>query len=78
MQEVRIPKFGMSTVEVDVTIVHISVGQVIAIGDPLIDVETEKVVVTLESEVAGLVTEVHVLPEETYEVGDLVCLVEPS
>lgn len=73
MQEVRIPKYGMSTVEVDVTTVHIAIGQSVAIGDPLIDVETDKIVSTLESDFAGIVSEISVVSDTTYEVGDLVC-----
>ena len=78
MQEVRIPKYGMSTVEVDVTTVHVVVGQSVAIGDPLIDVETDKIVSTLESEFAGIVSEISVLPDTTYEVGDLVCRISAA
>lgn len=78
MQEVRIPKYGMSTVEVDVTTVHITLGQTVAIGDPLIDLETDKIVTTLESEIAGVVRVISVVPDTTYEVGDVVCLIEDA
>ncbi len=78
MQEIRIPKYGMSTVEVDVTAVHVVVGQSVAMGDPLIDVETDKIVSTLESEFAGVVSEISVVPDATYEVGDLVCRISAT
>jgi 2-oxoglutarate dehydrogenase E2 component (dihydrolipoamide succinyltransferase) len=74
--EVRFPKYGMSTVEVDVSAIHIEVGQVIAVGDPLIDVETDKVETTLESELAGVVTSIAVELGRTYEVGDVVCVID--
>ncbi len=76
MTEVRIPKYGMSTVEVDVSAIHVEVGQVVAVGDPLIDVETDKVESTLESECAGVVTSIAVQLGVTYEVGDIVCVIE--
>ena len=76
MEEVRIPKFGMSTVDVDVIAIHISVGQAIAVGDPLVDVDTDKVTSTIESEVAGVVVEIAVEADATYQVGDLICRVQ--
>jgi 2-oxoglutarate dehydrogenase E2 component (dihydrolipoamide succinyltransferase) len=76
VEEVRIPKFGMSTVDVDVTQIHITVGQAIAVGDPIVDVDTDKVSSTIESEVAGIVVEIAVEVDVTYQVGDLVCRVE--
>ena len=76
MEEVRIPKFGMSTVDVDVTQIYIAVGQAIAVGDPIVDVDTDKVTSTIESEVAGVVVEIAVELDATYQVGDLVCRVQ--
>lgn len=76
MEEVRIPKFGMSTVDVDVTAIHISVGQAIAVGDPIVDVDTDKVTSTIESEIAGVVVEIAVESDATYQVGDLICRVQ--
>ncbi len=76
MEEVRIPKFGMSTVEVDVTAVHVSVGQTIGVGDPIVDVDTDKVTSTIESEIAGVIIEIAVEVDETYQVGDLICRVQ--
>lgn len=76
MEEIRIPKFGMSTVEVDVTAIHVAVGQEIGLGDPIVDVDTDKVTSTIESEVAGVIIEVAVEVDETYQVGDLICRVQ--
>ncbi len=76
MVEIRFPKFGMSTVDVDVTAIHVSVGQSIGIGDPIIDVDTDKVSTTVESEVVGVVVEIAVEVDATYQVGDLICRLE--
>jgi pyruvate/2-oxoglutarate dehydrogenase complex dihydrolipoamide acyltransferase (E2) component len=76
VEEIRIPKFGMSTVDVDVTQIHITVGQAIAVGDPIVDVDTDKVTSTIESEIAGVIIEIAVEVDETYQVGDLICRVQ--
>jgi pyruvate/2-oxoglutarate dehydrogenase complex dihydrolipoamide acyltransferase (E2) component len=73
LDEIRIAKLGMSTVDVDVVSVLIEVGQLLAVGDPLCEVETEKAQVTLEADRAGTVTEVLVKQGETYVVGDIIC-----
>lgn len=74
MHEIRIPKYGMSTVEVDVTDLYITVGQTLAVGDAIAEVDTEKVTSTLEADAAGVVTEIRVAAGETYTVGDIVCI----
>lgn len=76
MIEIRIPKMGTSTVEVDVTKVMVQPGQRVAIGDPLVVLESEKVTVELEAEWAGTITEVHVDQGGTYKVGDRVCTLD--
>lgn len=75
MPEIRFPKFGMSTVEVEVSHVLVTVGSSVQIGDPLVEVETDKAVTTLESDVAGTVSEIRVKPGGIYAVGDIICVV---
>lgn len=76
MHEIRIPKVGMSTVEVDVTHVHVQVGQTVNVGDPIADIDTDKVTTTLEADAAGTVTSIAVTAGETYTVGDVICVLE--
>ena len=76
--EVRFPKFGMSTVEVYVSHIFVNVGDRIAVGDPLVEVETDKVTLIMDSEVSGVITEVKVVKDGEYQVGDLVCLIEDN
>jgi pyruvate/2-oxoglutarate dehydrogenase complex dihydrolipoamide acyltransferase (E2) component len=76
MQEIRFPKFGMSTVEVEVVEVHVALGERVDVGSPVVDVETDKLLTTVESEISGIVTEIRVEIGGEYEVGDVVCLVE--
>ena len=74
MHEIRIPKSGMSTVEVDITELFVEVGQSVAIGDSNADIDTEKVTMTLEADVAGTVTQILVAAGDSREVGDVVCV----
>lgn len=76
--EVRFPKFGMSTVEVYVSHIFVNVGDRVAVGDPLVEVETDKVTLIMDSEVSGVITEVKVVKDGEYQVGDIVCLIEDN
>jgi pyruvate/2-oxoglutarate dehydrogenase complex dihydrolipoamide acyltransferase (E2) component len=76
MKEVRIPKMGMSTVEVDVLHVLVRPGQRVAAGDVLAEVESEKATYEIEAEVAGTVTEVLVGEGDVKEVGDVIARIE--
>ena len=76
--EVRFPKFGLSTVEVYVSHIFVNVGDRVAVGDPLVEVETDKVTLIMDSEVSGVITEVKVVKDGEYQVGDLVCLIEDN
>ena len=74
MHEIRIPKSGMSTVEVDITEVHVTVGQTIKVGDAIAEIDTEKVTMTLEADANGTVEQVLVVEGDTRDVGDIVCI----
>lgn len=78
MHEIRIPKSGMSTVEVDITQLYIEVGQLIAAGDPIAEIDTEKVTMTLEADAGGTVTEIRVAEGDSADVGDVVCILSLS
>ena len=73
MADVKIPKMGMSTVEVDVMKWLVAAGDKVSVGMPLVEVESEKAVVEIEAEVAGTVTEIIVPEGETTEVGTVIC-----
>lgn len=74
--ELRVPKFGMSTVEVEVTQVFVTPGQALAVGDPVVEVETDKVTMVVEAEHAGTVREVRAVAGEVLEIGDVLCTIE--
>lgn len=76
MTEVRIPKAGMSTVEVEVTAVLVEVGQSVASGDGVIEVEGDKATFVVEAEADGVVAEILVAEGDERLVGDVVVRLE--
>ena len=76
MADIRIPKMGMSSVEVDVVKWEVRVGDIVEVGQPLVVVESEKVEMTIDAEIRGVVREIRVMEGETVEVGTVICRVE--
>lgn len=74
--DVRIPKLDMTTVEVEISGVHIADGQRIAKGDPLITIEGDKASFELEAEASGTVRDLAVRKGEIKAVGELICRIE--
>jgi len=74
--EVRVPKMGMSTIDVDVTRVFVATGDVVSAGDPLVEIEGDKVSFVVEAECSGTVTAISVEEGATYEVGQVICTIE--
>jgi len=72
MTEVRIPKMGMSTVEVDIGEVLVSVGDVVHPETTIVEVESEKVTFSIEAGVEGIVAEILVAPGDIRNVGDVI------
>jgi pyruvate dehydrogenase E2 component (dihydrolipoyllysine-residue acetyltransferase) len=75
--DVQIPKMGMSTVEVDVVAVHVSVGDRVESGTIMIEIQSEKANFEVEAGAAGTVREVLVQEGDEAKVGDVVARVEP-
>ena len=76
--EVLLPQWGMGMSEGTITRWLKSVGDVVAEDEPLAEVEAEKVEVTLESPVAGTITEIVVPEGETAEVRTVVAYIETA
>jgi pyruvate dehydrogenase E2 component (dihydrolipoamide acetyltransferase) len=75
--DVRIPKGGMSTVEVDVVAVNVAPGDAVESGAVLIEVESEKATFEVECGATGIVREVLVRVGDVMNVGDVVARIEP-
>ena len=78
MIDVRVPKMGMSTVEVDIMSIHVTVGQEVAAEEPLVEIESEKVTFEVTAGCAGIVREILVREGDVCEVGDVLMRVEPG
>ena len=78
MIEVHVPKMGMSTVEVDIMTIHVTVGQDVAAEDPLVEIESEKATFEVTAGCAGIVREILVREGDICEVGHVLMRVEPS
>ena len=76
MIEVRVPKLGMSTVEVDVAAVLVAPGDRVAAGQVLVEVEGEKTTLEVEAPAAGVVADVLVAEGDECNVGDVVVRLE--
>lgn len=63
---------GMSTVEVDIGAVLVSVGDVVHPETTVVEVESEKVTFAVEAGVAGVVAEILVAPGDVRNVGDVI------
>ena len=69
MTEVRIPKMGMSTVEVDIVAVHVAPGDRVEADSIVVEVQSEKANFEVEAGAAGTVTEVLVEAGDEAKVG---------
>jgi pyruvate/2-oxoglutarate dehydrogenase complex dihydrolipoamide acyltransferase (E2) component len=76
--DVRIPKLGMSTVEVDVVAVRVAVGEVVEPSTVLVEVESEKANFEIEAGHAGIVRQLLVADGDARAVGDIVARIEPA
>ncbi len=76
--EFKLPELGENIGKVDVTGVLVSVGDTIAVDDPVLEIETEKSGFDLPSTVAGVVKEVRVSAGDKAEIGQVILVVEES
>lgn len=76
--EFKLPELGENIGKVDVTGVLVSVGDTIAVDDPVLEIETEKSGFDVPSTVAGVVKEVRVSAGDKAEVGQVILVIEES
>jgi pyruvate/2-oxoglutarate dehydrogenase complex dihydrolipoamide acyltransferase (E2) component len=76
MTDVRIPKMGMSTVEVDIVAVHVTPGDRVEPDSIVVEVQSEKANFEVEAGIAGTVKEVLVQEGDEARVGDVIVRVE--
>jgi 2-oxoglutarate dehydrogenase E2 component (dihydrolipoamide succinyltransferase) len=78
MIDVHIPKMGMSTVEVEILAVMVAVGDRVASGDSVVEVEGDKATFEVEAGADGVVAEILVAAGQECEVGDVVARIDPG
>ena len=76
MSEVLLPKWGVSMREATVVRWHRQPGDAISAGDPLADLETDKVEMTLESPHSGVLVAILVPADGSARVGAPIAIIE--
>lgn len=74
--QVLIPKMGMDTTEVQVGKWLVEIGDSVAPGTPLVELESEKAVFTVESETGASVKEILQPMGATARIGEILCTLE--
>lgn len=67
--EIRVPALGESVVEATVGQWFKEVGDAVAVDEPLVELETDKVTVEVPAPVSGVLSDITVNPGDTVEVG---------
>jgi pyruvate dehydrogenase E2 component (dihydrolipoamide acetyltransferase) len=75
---ILLPKAGMKMVEATVVAWHKSPGDRVEAGEPVVQVETDKVDLEVEAPVSGVLSRVLVGVDEDAEVGATLGLIEPG
>lgn len=78
MAEIRLPELGENIEEADVLKVLVSTGDTVAVGQPILEIETEKATLEVPSDAAGTVTSINVREGETIRVGQVLMSVETT
>jgi pyruvate/2-oxoglutarate dehydrogenase complex dihydrolipoamide acyltransferase (E2) component len=78
MKKIVIPKMGMATTEVDILTWKVKEGDHVKPGDIIVEIESEKATVTIESELNGVITKILYKDGDTVPVGEAICEVEES
>jgi len=78
MIEVRVPELGESISEVQVADWLRAEGDVVAVDDPIAEIDSDKATVELPAPAAGKLVEIKVAAGEFCKVGDLVALIDET
>lgn len=75
-REFKIPAVSEGVTKVDLAAIHVKVGDVVAKGKVVAEVETDKAAAEIEIEFGGTVTAVHAKPGDSLAVGALLLTIE--
>ncbi len=73
--DVILPKWGLTMEDGTVVAWHKSVGDTVAEGEVLAEIETEKVETDLESPCAGILARILVEEDDTVDVGTVLAVI---
>ena len=76
MADVVLPKWGVSMTEATVVHWHRAGGEQVLQGQPLVDLETDKVETTMDAPTSGRLVEIRVDVGETAAVGSVLGIIE--
>ena len=76
MHDFVVPKVGMGITEIEIVAWKVSPGDSVQEGDPLVEIEGDKAVIVLESDISGVVRELVYQEEDIVEVGNVICRIE--
>jgi len=76
LEKITMPKLGESVTEGTITKWLVAVGDHVNKYDPLAEVLTDKVTAEIPSSFTGVIKEVIAKEEETYAVGEVICVIE--
>lgn len=78
MKKIAIPEVGMGDEEVDIIKWKVKEGDTVKKGDPLVQIESEKINVDIEAEYNGLITKILHKDGEILSVGTVIAEIEES
>jgi len=78
LQAITIPEIGENVESGIVVAVHINVGDMVAVDDTVIELETDKALVEIPSPFNGRITEVLAIAGEQMNVGDVIARLETA
>ena len=76
--EFLLPNLGEGVESADVAEILVQAGDAVQVGQPLMELETEKAVMEVPSSHAGTIRQVHIKEGETVKVGQRVATIETA
>ena len=74
--EIRFPEDQQEGTEASVTRWLVATGDKVAAHDPLVEIETDKVVVEVAAPQAGSISDIRIQPDEEVNPGDILCTLD--
>jgi pyruvate/2-oxoglutarate dehydrogenase complex dihydrolipoamide acyltransferase (E2) component len=78
MKKIVIPDVAMGDAEVDILKWFVKEGDIVKKGDPIVEVESEKATVSVESEYDGVITKILHKEGEVSTIGQVIGEMEES